>query len=287
MNQIVLVPAAILSIILLLSAPIAVETADACTANTNATSCCAVSSCGWFECLGNSANVTVCLNQTDTTAINTTCSNSTEVADRKSKCEAPIDSCSLLTDNTTCCGNATCGWYQCKVGDTLTGDGQCVSNTTSTLTNCTAPNTPQDTCVLPGTPTPAPIDTCTSEKTNDTCCNITGNACMWINCTGTEVCMASTASKETCTVKDNLCGGASTPSPIITTPAPTTPAPAPTTPAPTTPAPAPTPASNTGMQHFDGASFVGGIILAVGVIAIAFFGCKFYKARKERNYHTL
>ncbi|XP_074663139.1 sialomucin core protein 24-like isoform X2 [Tubulanus polymorphus] len=40
-------------------------------------------------------------------------------------------------------------------------------------------------------------------------------------------------------------------------------------------------------QHFDAASFIGGIVLCGGVIAIIFFGCKFYKARSEQNYHTL
>ncbi|KAL3881489.1 hypothetical protein ACJMK2_027921 [Sinanodonta woodiana] len=40
-------------------------------------------------------------------------------------------------------------------------------------------------------------------------------------------------------------------------------------------------------QHFDAASFVGGIVLCLGIVAIIFFGCKFYKARTERNYHTL
>jgi len=38
---------------------------------------------------------------------------------------------------------------------------------------------------------------------------------------------------------------------------------------------------------FDMPSFIGGIILCAGVVAIAFFGCKFYKNRSERNYHTL
>ena len=40
-------------------------------------------------------------------------------------------------------------------------------------------------------------------------------------------------------------------------------------------------------QSFDGASFVGGIILSLGIVAIIFFGLKFYKARKDQNYHTL
>lgn len=40
-------------------------------------------------------------------------------------------------------------------------------------------------------------------------------------------------------------------------------------------------------QHFDGASFIGGIVLCAGLVAIVFFGMKFYKAKTERNYHTL
>lgn len=40
-------------------------------------------------------------------------------------------------------------------------------------------------------------------------------------------------------------------------------------------------------QRFDGASFIGGIVLCAGAVAIVFFGCKFYKAKSERNYQTL
>ncbi|KAH3735731.1 hypothetical protein DPMN_042266 [Dreissena polymorpha] len=48
--------------------------------------------------------------------------------------------------------------------------------------------------------------------------------------------------------------------------------------------------ANTGeehSQHFDAASFVGGIILCAGIVAIAFFGWKFYKAGTEKPYQTL
>jgi len=38
-------------------------------------------------------------------------------------------------------------------------------------------------------------------------------------------------------------------------------------------------------QHFDAASFIGGIVLCGGVIIIIFFACKFYKSRSERTYH--
>lgn len=38
---------------------------------------------------------------------------------------------------------------------------------------------------------------------------------------------------------------------------------------------------------FDGSSFVGGIILTMCLLAIGFIGFKYYRARTERNYHTL
>lgn len=38
---------------------------------------------------------------------------------------------------------------------------------------------------------------------------------------------------------------------------------------------------------FDGASFIGGIILTLGLLAIGFMGFKYYKNQTERNYHTL
>jgi len=37
-------------------------------------------------------------------------------------------------------------------------------------------------------------------------------------------------------------------------------------------------------QHFDVASFIGGIVLALGLIAIAFFGYKFYKSKTNHRY---
>ena len=49
--------------------------------------------------------------------------------------------------------------------------------------------------------------------------------------------------------------------------------------------PTPTPSHcDPSRQHFDAASFIGGIVLCGAVIAIAFFGCKFYKQRSETKY---
>ncbi|XP_076253480.1 uncharacterized protein LOC143191920 [Rhynchophorus ferrugineus] len=40
-------------------------------------------------------------------------------------------------------------------------------------------------------------------------------------------------------------------------------------------------------RKFDGPSFIGGMILSLGMMAIAFVALKFYKSRSEQNYHTL
>ncbi|KAG8190961.1 hypothetical protein JTE90_010824 [Oedothorax gibbosus] len=40
-------------------------------------------------------------------------------------------------------------------------------------------------------------------------------------------------------------------------------------------------------RHFDAPSFIGGIVLSLGLLAIVYVSFKFYKARTERNYHTL
>lgn len=42
-----------------------------------------------------------------------------------------------------------------------------------------------------------------------------------------------------------------------------------------------------GGRRFDPPSFIGGIVLALGLLAIAYVGYKFYRARTEHNYHTL
>ncbi|CAD7084382.1 unnamed protein product [Hermetia illucens] len=62
---------------------------------------------------------------------------------------------------------------------------------------------------------------------------------------------------------------------------------------PTTPTTPPSPSTTTTVKpppncrHFDGPSFIGGIVLTIGLLAISFVAYKFYKARNERNYHTL
>jgi len=54
---------------------------------------------------------------------------------------------------------------------------------------------------------------------------------------------------------------------------------------PTTPAGVPT-AAPSKSSTFDAASFIGGIVLVLGLQAVVFFLYKFCKS-KDRNYHTL
>ncbi|XP_031178056.1 sialomucin core protein 24 isoform X4 [Sander lucioperca] len=116
----------------------------------------------------------------------------------------------------------------------------------------------------------------------------TTSGCQWVNCTeSTFGCRnSSLAENETCT-------NASCPDNSTIIPAPThsgnssiptapssTSAGNSTSIAPTSPSPAPH--KNT----FDAASFIGGIVLVLGLQAVIFFLYKFCKS-KDRNYHTL
>ncbi|XP_078130130.1 sialomucin core protein 24 isoform X2 [Sander vitreus] len=116
------------------------------------------------------------------------------------------------------------------------------------------------------------------------------SGCLWVNCTeSTFGCRNySLAENETCT--NASCPDNST---IIPTPAPTHSGNSsiPTAPSSTsvgnststTPtSPSPAPHKNT----FDAASFIGGIVLVLGLQAVIFFLYKFCKS-KDRNYHTL
>ncbi|XP_029966139.1 sialomucin core protein 24 isoform X2 [Salarias fasciatus] len=119
-----------------------------------------------------------------------------------------------------------------------------------------------------------------------------GSGCQWVNCTGdaTPFCRNMTlgGTNETC---DNAtCSGNPTVTPTVS-PSPTINAT--TTSSNTTVAnatTASTPLTTVAPPHknstFDAASFIGGIVLVLGLQAVIFFLYKFCKS-KDRNYHTL
>ncbi|XP_074472638.1 sialomucin core protein 24 isoform X2 [Sebastes fasciatus] len=143
---------------------------------------------------------------------------------------------------------------------------------------------------LIGASTAADSDGCSSLSC-DTCGNTPD--CQWVNCTTLPAgCHNMTVMPESEICSNASCSGNGT---IISTPTPTTsgnisiststapsnssvPISTSTTPV----APSPAPSKNT----FDAASFIGGIVLVLGLQAVIFFLYKFCKS-KDRNYHTL
>ncbi|XP_055313731.1 sialomucin core protein 24-like [Sitodiplosis mosellana] len=120
----------------------------------------------------------------------------------------------------------------------------------SSTTPATADNT---TTLAPTTPTPAPDNTTTTSTTTTT---------------PTPAPNTTTTTTSTTT---------STPKPDTTTPNTST-----TTTTTAKPTPTPEPC-----RHFDAPSFIGGIVLTIGLIAIGFVAHKVYKSKFDRNYHTL
>ncbi|XP_033740233.1 uncharacterized protein LOC117327391 [Pecten maximus] len=173
MNQVVLVPVVVLSSILLLTAPVAVDAADTCvTGNANQKDCCAAAGCGWYECSYNATSpVKACLNKTDHDTINKTCPGSTDSADLNSKCDAAQTGCSALNE-TTCCSESECGLYKC---DTAAGCWNS-SDVNGYKAYCESSNKTADlTDTCPGT-----TDPCLTNQANSSCCSADG--CGWFQC---------------------------------------------------------------------------------------------------------
>ncbi|XP_076612221.1 sialomucin core protein 24 isoform X2 [Chaetodon auriga] len=131
-------------------------------------------------------------------------------------------------------------------------------------------------------------DGCSKLLTCDSCG--AKSDCQWINCTSSIGChnMTLVGENETCVFLN--CSNNAT---IVSTVAPTHSGNMSTSTVPssistgtstgtTSVAPSPEPHKNT----FDAASFIGGIVLVLGLQAVIFFLYKFCKS-KDRNYHTL
>uniref|UniRef100_A0A8C3YEF7 CD164 molecule n=1 Tax=Catagonus wagneri TaxID=51154 RepID=A0A8C3YEF7_9CETA len=150
-------------------------------------------------------------------------------------------------------------------------------NTTTQISNATtpslSPSTAHTTSVPPTTlPTPAP-EICENRNSCISCFEA-NTTCFWIECKGKSYCSDNSTVND-CQVLNStgFCSGpTATPSPTNSTG---------TTNTTLTPTTQPMRKST-----FDAASFIGGIVLVLGVQAVIFFLYKFCKS-KERNYHTL
>ncbi|XP_069462642.1 sialomucin core protein 24 [Ambystoma mexicanum] len=149
----------------------------------------------------------------------------------------------------------------------------------------------------------------------EACLNVTSQNCSWQACpldSNGNSCVNATNVIQNCTIIDTLstCSSNSTPAPsaapspsvLVPTTSTTGNQTTNTTVAPVTTATTNTTTATTGAANstttvnptklpphtgtFDAASFIGGIVLVLGVQAVIFFLYKFCKS-KERNYHTL
>ncbi|XP_057246145.1 sialomucin core protein 24 [Malurus melanocephalus] len=217
---------------------------------------------------------------------------------------AVVDICGNFSDCTSCIENKTnsvvCKWIKCE------DKGMCVNEAEKstkyekceTEIQCSSPvsprSDPEHNETTPTSPTVTPTKTTTASSTVTTASSTVTTASS--NAT-TASSNATTASSNATTASSNATTASSattTHTPIANVTNATTHAPQPATTitsATTTPtsagsnttvAPVPGPRKST----FDAASFIGGIVLVLGLQAVIFFLYKFCRS-KDRNYHTL
>nr|BAA34547.1 MGC-24v [Mus musculus] len=179
----------------------------------------------------------------------------------------------------------------------------CVSAAHANITTL-APNVTEvpttTTKVVPTTQMPTVLpETCASFNSCVSCVNATFTnniTCFWLHCQEANKTYCANEPLSNCSQvnRTDLCS-------VIppTTPVPTNSTAKPTT-RPSSPTPTPSVVTSAGTTNttltptsqperkstFDAASFIGGIVLVLGVQAVIFFLYKFCKS-KERNYHTL
>ncbi|XP_068016599.1 sialomucin core protein 24 [Melanerpes formicivorus] len=177
---------------------------------------------------------------------------------------ATAGSCESYLDCNSCTGNETtgCEWITCQNEP----QEKCV-NETETISNCTAVKQCFDPTTAPPSNSTTPASNATTLPSNTT--TASSNT--------TTAASATTAITAIANVTN-----ATTHAPLSTTAIPS----ASTTP--TTPGTnaTVTPAPFSRKSTFDAASFIGGIVLVLGLQAVVFFLYKFCKS-KDRNYHTL
>lgn len=160
------------------------------------------------------------------------------------------DGCSSLQTCDLCAANKDCQWANCTSTVACYNMSLGLENNTCSIANCSATGDPT---------TSPPPSTASSTHVVSTTSNTNTSE------------NATSVSTATPTHSGNT--STSTSSPTTTTA---------TNSSATTPTTTPAPHKNT----FDAASFIGGIVLVLGLQAVIFFLYKFCKS-KDRNYHTL
>ncbi|NWV60686.1 MUC24 protein, partial [Malurus elegans] len=184
------------------------------------------------------------------------------------------DVCGNFSDCTSCIENMTnsvvCKWIKCE------DKGMCVNEAekstkyekceTEIQCSCNDPD-PEHNETTPTSPTVTPTNTTTASSNTTTASSTVTTASSTVTTASSNT---TTASSNTTTASSNTTTASSattTHTPIGSN---------------TTVAPVPGPRKST----FDAASFIGGIVLVLGLQAVIFFLYKFCRS-KDRNYHTL
>ncbi|NXA25577.1 MUC24 protein, partial [Ibidorhyncha struthersii] len=176
--------------------------------------------------------------------------------------------CESLSDCSSCIGNDTnvtgCKWITCNekgmcVNETEV-DGKHGNCTTEEQCSCNATTaSPSNTTASPSNTTASPSNT-TTESSNTT----TASSATTAHTTIANITNATTHAPLSTTAITSATATTSIPGTNATV----------------------TPAPSSRKSTFDAASFIGGIVLVLGLQAVVFFLYKFCKS-KDRNYHTL
>ncbi|XP_059211894.1 sialomucin core protein 24 isoform X1 [Centropristis striata] len=175
------------------------------------------------------------------------------------------DGCSSLSCD-SCVTNGDCKWVNCTTtptascrNETLIGDNETCTDASCNSDVSTQAPAPTTAHVTPPPPTTAPpkpvVTTASTNGSTSEPTTATGNV------TTPTIAPSNHTDIPTTVAPTNTSTGTVTPKPVVPTAA---------------------PHKNT----FDAASFIGGIVLVLGLQAVIFFLYKFCKS-KDRNYHTL
>ncbi|GCB60212.1 hypothetical protein scyTo_0012698 [Scyliorhinus torazame] len=185
-------------------------------------------------------------------------------------CLQPIqlkDDCSTLNNCANCTSqnhtnaNLTCAWVVCRDG--VKSEEKCVNTTVTPPEHCTLGN--ETVCEAPESTTATPPITSASNTSTSATTHTTATPASSTNSSNSSTSATFTPVSTMVTLAPNTSS--------LTTAA---------TSNGTTPVPSPLHKKST----FDAASFIGGIVLVLGLQAVIFFAVKFCKT-KDRNYHTL
>ncbi|NXA97300.1 MUC24 protein, partial [Melanocharis versteri] len=177
------------------------------------------------------------------------------------------DTCGNFSDCSSCTDNKTslvCQWIKCEGNKSM-----CVNGTASPTKygKCETETQCSSTTLSPPTTVPTPSSNSTVAPTNATTASSNATTAASTTTAHTPIANVTNATTHAPLPKTTITSATTTPTTAGSN---------------TTVAPVPVPRKST----FDAASFIGGIVLVLGLQAVIFFLYKFCRS-KDRNYHTL